>query len=419
VSKLGIYTGDLEFVKVPVFGWFAKNKQTGVVTSLVSYFDVSHYRKLYGIIHRDFSDCIDFKMTYAEHAEKELYSDILKQRTMAHVLKMAQDDIPAARARMGEQITTIPAYLAAKGKGQLVSNGLGFVSTRVFDAIPASLTTHLHKYKGAKSVLLPSYCAPGVICSLQIMRVDNMQVKDDLYLNDEYGWLGQWDKPVVSSSACLEQLEGCTWDYKLPYWYRDSSIELSMGLTGTQLLQIWSEQRDVRFSTDIVDLILRKIGTEDLITHFDRLSLPQIQTLEARTGEKLAQKWRASKDQQYSINGQVYLRRDNCYHVKTSTGLEQLTNFVIEIHKIKKVEDDYVWVGTLFTGGQSIAFEMGDRVFSSGYLFSQGIRRMFLDNGVGIPFINEPRARQLLMLIQLSSQGVTIQKEPIAKEATE
>jgi hypothetical protein len=56
----------------------------------------------------------------------------------------------------------------------------------------------------------------------------------------------------------------------------------------------------------------------------------------------------------------------------------------------------------------AVPFELEDRYLLSCHLFTKGLRKMFLNLGLGIPFINEKYVRQLMTMIQLTCYDVKI-----------
>jgi hypothetical protein len=109
------------------------------------------------------------------------------------------------------------------------------------------------------------------------------------------------------------------------------------------------------------------------------------------------------------VQGKTYIKRDKAYFIVKKNEEEQLTNFTLDIVEIKKRgDDDFVWCGMVYYGDHVLPFEMEDKYFMSCYLFTKGIRRMFLNHGIGIPFINEKYVRQLITMIQLTCHGVSI-----------
>ena len=134
-----------------------------------------------------------------------------------------------------------------------------------------------------------------------------------------------------------------------------------------------------------------------------------MQELEKNSGQELMSYWMKTREQQFHVHGKTYIKRDKAYFMVKKNEEEQLTNFTLDIVEIKKRgDDDFVWCGMVYYGEHVLPFEMEDKYFMSCYLFTKGIRRMFLNHGIGIPFINEKYVRQLITMIQLTCHGVSI-----------
>jgi hypothetical protein len=153
-----------------------------------------------------------------------------------------------------------------------------------------------------------------------------------------------------------------------------------------------------------------KQGNDDLRNNLASLNYSQVQELEKNSNQELMPYWMKSREQQFNVHGRTYIKRDKAYFiVHRNAEDEQLTNFTLDITEIRKKNDDsFVWCGTVYFEEHVVPFEMEDKYFSSCFLFTKGIRKMFLALGIGIPFINERYVRQLITMIQLTCHGVKI-----------
>ena len=104
VAKLGANTSDYEFVRIPLFGWYAKSKTQDFVGNIFDFFPIEDWRRLYGIICRDFNDCFDFSLPYSEYAEKNLFKDQTKIMQYQSVWLLSVQEAQTARARMHDKI---------------------------------------------------------------------------------------------------------------------------------------------------------------------------------------------------------------------------------------------------------------------------------------------------------------------------
>ena len=213
---------------------------------------------------------------------------------------------------------------------------------------------------------------------------------------------------IVRDLNELKIKPGNTWNSKNDYW-NTSPIGLSEMLSTEQLIKIWSESEHSLFSSDLGALMMGKQGDEDLRKHVPMLDHSQVQQLEKRTGQELMSLWMRSREEQFSVQGRTYIKRDKAYYLVKKGEDEQLTNFILDINQIRKKNDDeFIWCGMVYFENHAVPFEMEDKYFMSCHLFTKGIRKMFLSLGLGIPFINEKYVRQLITMIQLTCHNVKI-----------
>jgi hypothetical protein len=416
VAKLGANTSEYDFVRVPLFGWYAKSKTSDFVGNVFDFFPITDWRKLYRILCRDFSDCFDFKLAYSEFAERTLFKDQTKIMQYQSAWLMSMQEAENTRARFNDKVVYFRAMLEEMGMPALIHNGFGYLTERVVKTFPLLELDVKYRYK--KTLLIPTFCSPKHICSLEVARLGNLHERETLFLNGEYGWYGRAGTEIVKDVNELKIKPGNTWNSKNDYWNK-SPVKLSEMLSTEQLIKIWSESEHSVFSEDIANLMLGKQGDEDLRKHITALDHTQVQQLEKRTGQELMSFWMRSREEQFSVQGRTYVKRDKAYYLVKKGGEEQLTNFVLDIKQIrKKNEDEFVWCGMVYFNQHAVPFELEDKYFTSCFLFARGIRKLFLALGLGIPFINEKYIKQLMTMIQLTCHDVAIVPEK-AKEKEE
>lgn len=409
VSKLGVDTSEYEFIRVPLFGWYAKSKTKDFVGNIFDFFPINDWRKLYGIVCRDFNDCFDFNLPYSEYAERELFKDQTRIMQFQSAWILSVQEAHSARARFHDKVIYFSDMLNDLGMPELLGNKVGYLTEKVLKAFPAlGLET---KYKYKKTVLIPSFCSPKHICSLEAAKLIDLGERETLFLNSEYGWYGKQGTEIVRDIHELKFKSGNTWNYKCDYW-NNSPVRISDMIGTEQLIKIWSEARYSKFEERLADLMVGKHGDEDLRNHVAMLNYSQVQELEKNSSQELMPYWMKSREQQFNVHGRTYVKRDKAYFLLKKTEEEQLTNFTLDIKEIrKKNEDEFVWCGMVYFEEHAVPFEMEDKYFMSCFLFTKGIRKMFLNLGLGIPFINERYVRQLVTMIQLTCHDVKIVKD--------
>lgn len=406
VAKLGANTSDYEFVRIPLFGWYAKSKTQDFVGNIFDFFPIEDWRRLYGIICRDFNDCFDFSLPYSEYAEKNLFKDQTKIMQYQSVWLLSVQEAQTARARMHDKIVYFKDILDEAGMSELINNKFGYLTEKVLKAFPRLELDSKYRYK--KTVMIPSFCSPKHICSLELARLSDLGQRETVFLNGEYGWYGRQGVEIVRDFNELKVKTGNTWNYKNDHW-NTSPVRLSDMLSTEQLIKIWSEAKHSKFNENILETLIGKQGNDDLRNHVASLNYNQMLELEKRSGQTLADFWMKSREQQFTVQGKTYLKRDKAYYLVKKNEEEQLTNFTLDIQQIRKKKDDeFIWCGMVYYEEHAVPFEMEDKYFMSCHLFTKGIRKMFLSMGLGIPFINEKYVRQLITMIQLTCHNVKI-----------
>jgi hypothetical protein len=406
VSKLGINTSEYDFIRVPLFGWYAKAKNSDFVGNIFDFFPIQDWKKVYGIICRDFSDCFDFALPYSEYAEKTLYKDQTKIMQFQSAWILSIQEAQSARVRYHDKILYFKDLLNEMGMPALIDNRFGYLSEKVIKTFPNLDLENKFKYK--KNVVIPTFCSPKHICSLEISRLSEINERELMFLNGEFGWYGIQGIEVVRDLNELKIKPGNTWNYKNDYWNKQP-IALSDMLSTEQLIKIWSQTKQSIYSVDIKDLMIGKQGHNSLKNYVAMLDYNQVIELEKNSQQPLIDYWMKSREQQFTVQGRTYIKRDKAYYLLKKTEEEQLTNFTLDVNEIKKKTDDlFLWCGIIYFEEHAVPFELEDKYFTSCFLFTKGIRKMFLNLGIGIPFINEKYVRQLMTMIQLTAHNVKI-----------
>jgi len=413
VAKLGINTSEYDFVRLPLFGWYARSKAKDFIGNIFDFFPIEDWPKLYGTICRDFSDCFDFNLPYSEYAEKKLYQNQTRIMSFQSVWLLSKQEAQTARARNFDKVTYFKDVLIDMGMPYLITNEIGYLTEKVMKAFPKLDLEKKYKYK--KTVVIPSFCSPKHICSLELAKLSDIHDRELVFMNGEYGWYGKAGLEILRDFNELRVKPGNTWNYKNDYW-NTKPVDISDMVETEQLIKIWSEASKTKFKTNLINLMIGKQGSEDLKNHVAVLNYSQVQELEKNSKQKLMPYWMKMREHQFTVQGKTYVKRDKAYFLIKRNDEEQLTNFTLDIAEIKKIKDKrgfekFVWCGLIYYEDGVIPFEMEDKYFVSRHLFTKGIRQTFLNLGIGIPFINEKYISQLLTMIQLTCHNVKISSE--------
>jgi hypothetical protein len=412
VSKLGLREEDFDFVRIPVFGWFARSKTSSFVATVFDFFEPNDWPKLYTTVLDNFDDCLDFKLPRSEYAEKKLWSNYYLHAQYQGAWLLSKEEAVSHRARHGDKVMYFKDILTVAGMPGFLENEIGYLTENVVKAFPKLNLGPKQKYK--KVLMIPTFVSPKHICSIEIAKFQTPQEREKIYMNGEMGWYGKLCDTVLADFNELKIKKGFTWNYKADWW-TNQNIDLPPEIDTSSLIRIWSEAKRSKFNVDPMDFLIGKEGTPNLHHHVASLSYEQVKELGERSGEDLMRSWRESREQQFTVQGKTFVRRGTSYFLVKEREEEQLTNFALEVKEIRKKtennEDSFYWHGFIHHGNSVVPFEMNDKFFNSSHLFSKGIRKQFMSLGLGIPFINERYVRQVLNMIQLTAYKVPIISE--------
>ena len=414
LERMEIDISKYRFVKIPLFGWFAQHKEQSFVGNVFDFFSIEDWPKLFGTLCRDYSDCFDFKIPYSPHAEKMLFRNQYMLTQYKNAWIMSKREAQTHRVRYEQSTYLLKDVVQLMGMPYLLENGVGYISENLVNTFPRLELHSKLKYK--KSMLIPTFCSPNHICSLETARLSTLNERDTLFVNGEKGWYGKSGGEILASFNEIKIKPGATWDPKLDLWTAENTV-LSEHLQTDQLIKIWSESPNTKFEDDIVSRIVAKQGDESVERHLAILTYEQVQELEKKVNRPLLTQWFKTKEQQYIVNGRTIIRRGAAYYIVRLNGeKEQISNFSLDIHSIEKranadgVEEFYC-IGNILYMDNCIPFELADRYLTSSYLFQRGIRQQFLSLGIGVPFMNERFVKHIMTMIQLNCQGIEIVKQ--------
>lgn len=398
--------GGQEFVRMPRFGWFAVDKGSGQIRSLMQFVpstDIVTFCTDLILEKRQFHDG---RIFYNEIAVARLCNDI---RIMVALKRLHEDAV--AEFNEGKVTVDGKTFNLAKmyndnGMRAFSQTGVGYVSQTVFNtyAKPLALVKAT-----ADKLIIPTWCTPDHICSFETAPLHNpLKDRHTFYSNGEKGWYGRPGKQIVSDFKQLLTHPGCTWDPKLNYWAKEL-MTLSDSLTVKQLMTIWAQAQDIRFKQDPLDEVERKNGRDSIKHSVQGLSLDQLSELEKRFKLKLTNFWQAQKHKLVQIGNLTFAAKDMRYYVEGPNGTTEITNFQMEIHRIKKRSDGkYYRIGVIYYEGKQEPFEMPNDAFLSVPKLVKTITEFFLDKGLGVPIVSNVYRGYLLEIINRLNMEVMI-----------
>ena len=411
--QLGLGVG-MTFKKIPKFGWFAwdaaRDRASTIFDFLPGSTAVSDAYRLATIEHPAWQDS---RMWFSANSLAKLQNHHLKWQTIHELHRRAVVELNSnamyrppgstERIRFNRWAESV-GFLAFAQRAQV-----GLVSERVVASIVETLPRDMHRnvaeLKG--QLVVPSFVAPGRICTLNTLNPTSMHVKE-VYRMVEPGWFGQLNVRVHQHLPDLLEQAGCTWDSKVPYW-TTQAVALSDRLTPATGIEIWSSTEPLLCTSSPIELVKRATEAERTALFTGKLSLAQVIELEQQTGEKLQQLWRTNRDSIVEVCGTEFGVDGDRYCIVKHRQLIEYTNFTMRLTKIVKEGDRYQQHGFLYHKGQELAFTMERRHFETFNRLLRALSRLFLDSGLGVPMVAPNYKHYLTNVIHAFNPDITIE----------
>jgi hypothetical protein len=404
-AKLGYK--DYQFVRMPTFGWFAYNKDKSFVGNVFDVVSQKDREYLYSVISKDKPEYLDFELAYSDMSETQIKYNLLEVQLWTAAYSLARKELETYKVQYKGKRESLKEVLIANGLVGLLDNNIGVLTSSILDKFKM-LPWPSRDLRG--KLIIPTFCTPYHICSLEYCHWDKPTELFMLFLNDEKGWYGNLNHNYVAKDIKeLCTTPGNTWDYKADYWY-EGIVKLSEYLDVSDGIKIWTESQNTMFNVSPLKHIINSGKVGELKNYVGQLSYNQLQEIEELTGEKLIDYWRKAREHQVQLGDKVFTKRNNCYYVYKKGELVQLTNFAIDIEKIIKTKTGkFVRKGLLHFGTNTIPFEMDEKHFTTNYRFHKGIKEKFLSAGLGVPIVHPDFFGKALLIIDSFNSGVRIE----------
>lgn len=404
-AKMG-YT-DYQFKKLPTFGWFAYNKDKSFVGNIFDLVSQKDKEYLYSLISKNKPEYLDFDLAYSDMTESKLKYNLLEIQLWTAAYAYSKKEMDHYKISYKGKRYLLKDVMIENGFGGIAVNNVGVITNAVIEKFKMLPWPKGHI---TGRLLVPTFCTPNHICSLEYCSWDEPVNMLPLFMNDEKGWYGNINhKYVVADIKELWTTPGFTWDYKADFWTPDSVVTLSEHLNVNGTIKIWTTAENTAFDRSPLEHIVDSNNLEELKHHIGQLSLKQIQEAEKITGEKLISYWQKARESQVQIGSRTFTRRDNRYWVYKKGRLEEVTNFAIEVHKIYKNGDKFYRRGNILYADQIVPFEMDEKFFTTNHLFHRGIKEKFLSAGIGVPIVHPDFFGKALLLIDSFNAGVEVE----------
>lgn len=406
-EKMG-YEG-LEFQRVPTFGWYAYKPDYSFVGNIFDLTQRKEQEKLFEVITTNHKDCLEYQVAYSPVSAGRLNSHLLTIQLWSAAYSMAKKELETATVSHMGRTVSMKSLLIESGYASLTDNHAGIITEKVLDTFNM---LPWPKRKLVNKLLIPTFNTPKHLCSLELADWLKPSELTPVMLNDEKGWYGNINKlRIVGSLQELLSVGGITWDIKADLWTRPEPYELSETLSTNQLLTIWTEANRTTFNVSPLEMIVNTNRVHELKNLINKLSFWQMQEASKIIEEDLTELWYKSRDEQIQVANQTYTKRDNKYFVYKNGTIHNVTNFVIDIEKIVKYGDEFKRHGIIHYEGQTLPFELEEKFFDSSHMLIKGIKKLFLEGGLGIPIIQPDFVGKILTIVDSFNVDAKIENE--------
>lgn len=406
-AKLGY--NDYQFKRLPTFGWFAYNADKSFVGNIFDLVGQKDKEYLYSLICKQKPEYLDFDLSYSDMVQTRINYNLLELQLWTAAYAFAKRELETYKFQHNGKRVLMKDLLVENGFAGAIENGVGVITRTLldkFDMLPWPKVPIVGK------LMVPTFCTPQHVCSLEYCSWDTPTEMHMIFLNDEKGWYGNIKhNRVLANIKEVWTTPGNTWDAKADHWYPNQVIELSEFISADTMIRIWNEADNTAFNKSPLDHIIETGQMDNLKNQIGQLTLTQIQEAEKKTGEQLIKHWKKARECQIQVGRHVFTRRDNRYWIYKKGRIEEVTNFAVEIEKIYKKEGQFYRKGYIYYGEQIAPFDLEDKYFTTNYMFHKGMREKFLTAGLGVPIVHPDFFGKALLIVDSFNPAITIDVE--------
>lgn len=394
------------FTKVPGFGYFAHNSQ-----EIMAGYDLFPEPGKKSLFHRFARDkkYLLFSVAYSQTAADNYDDNLLNYRYWQDLHRSAIKEMDAGMININKVISPIREIIEKKLYRHIWTTGCGFLGADTQDKFPKPFLN----FNLANRLVIPHYCAPGHICSLDYVYIHKLNEPRKLWPGFEPGWTGTLSEPRVVENfetACL--MGGFTWDSKVPYW-NTQELSLDPELTVPTLVYIIDTCRNTKFTVSP----MRRLATHKEVInqrhYFNHFTVDQIKELETLGGISLLDAWKLDGAIELQLGPHRFKQENDCWYIHRKNRWDLLCNFVIKADKLlvkgPKAEDKFL-VGHVRHKGSVYPFELPAIGFETDWRLRSSMRAYFMDHGIEMPEIPAIHPFKLLAAFETFNKQVPVEK---------
>lgn len=406
-AGLGI-TG-YSFVKTPTFGWWAYTADKQQAVNVFDLFSLDESAKLYRTITLEKSEYLDFKVRFSDMSENKLAGDLTRIAGWTSVWKIARDQAQHGKMTYNREQIRLTTLAADLGYAHLIESGqVGLINDKVLDRFRWLKIPEEAKNK----ILIPSFCAPGHLCSLGYAAIGNLDNIHPLWKEREHGWMGKLGNTIEPDFKSVATTGGFTWDYKADFWLDSVITDVSHNLPPEKLLKIWCEAKNAQFLVSPLDHLKTYHKIAEVKHHIKDLTYSQVKELETTFNGELISTWKNLREQQITIGKLTFVKKHNQYFMIRQGSTTQFSNFTMEISHIEKDGNDFYRVGHIYCRDHIIPFKLKAEAFISHKAFMKALSTVMFESGCGIPIVATNHQGYLLDVINVFNEDASVTVKP-------
>jgi len=392
-----------KYIKIPRFGWFAYNsKEIKAIYDFQKNDESSYYRYLT----KTTQEYQAFSLSYSELSEERFHQALDKYKLHQKLWKASIAEIEQKEIYFDHRQWKIQNLLNEIGLHQLLKAKIGLITESLINQPDFK---KLDWPKGSvNKLLIPSFCTPEHICSLELAAIKNIPGRTLFWQNGEMGWYGDLSsKLIVEDIDAIGTKGGFVWDSKADQW-TSPQTDWDFALTLPTIIQIFSSAERTDFKRPLIELIKTQ-EPKELRNYLDKLTFDQASYLEKELNITLLSHWHAMREKELHI-GNIKVIRQPSQWIAVKKGRRcEVSNFVLEIDKLVKMADGtFVRIGHIFYKDTVLPYQFSERVFQSPRTLERALKDFFITSGLGLPYISQEFKSVIMDIIAKFNQNLEI-----------
>lgn len=398
-----------QFKKVPKFGWFAYTKNYDEVKSLFDFIPRNELLDELTYIIKEKKNIHDFRMLYSETYMGAILKDYGRYILINKLHKEAEALYNETKALVNGVSVNLRDELVAAGQGKFLQVRPGLLNKTLIDS--SQFRSLGIPTRGINRTLIPTYCSPKHICSLEYCKHGDIVNRTTLYLNEEAGWVGtSLEGTVCGDARTLQWKDGFVWEKKADIW-TNKVVDIDAKMSVADCLRIWREAQNTMFRTSPLDVIEVNKKEGEIKQHIRELSQGQIAQLEKRFGIEFLNIWKNLNFQEVYLGRVKFIQKDSHYYMQVGEAVDEFTNFTVTIERIIKRGSAYYRAGYISYEDNIVPFELENHHFLSSKGLVRKLCEVFFDHGIGIPVVYNAYQSFLIDVVNRFNRNVKIEVE--------